>query len=196
MTLPPTARNDSTGCGAIQSISAITYALTGLPAPHSGLAPPAEPLPLWSDVIPKEKLVYAVGWYNTIAPLHPEKCPKIGPCGDIKYGGEPSYSIAHHLASLPGNKDKRWMNFQGSWVMDRTDATCPLGCRMFWDDADSLLPKYKAVKDAGWAGVGMWQANGMFPGVSAASMSDPGWMNVYDAKAMGLMWQAIADAWE
>jgi hypothetical protein len=24
------------------------------------------------------------------------------------------------------------MNSQGTWVMDRTDATCPHGCRMWW----------------------------------------------------------------
>ena len=64
----------------------------------------------------------------------------------------------------------------------------------WWDDADSLLPKYKAVKEAGWAGVGMWQANGMFP--ECDGETDPNWLNVYDAEAMQSMWAAIGAAWK
>ena len=99
---------------------------------------------------------------------------------------------ANWLANLNNNKARLWMNSQGTWVMDRTDATCPDGCRMWWDDADSLRPKYKMVKDAGWAGVGMWQANAMFP----ADEAHPDWLNVYDSKAVRMMWDAIAEAWK
>ena len=44
-----------------------------MPPPGSGLTPPPKPLPVWSDVIPKSKLIFAVGWFNTMAPLHPER---------------------------------------------------------------------------------------------------------------------------
>jgi hypothetical protein len=70
-------------------------------------------------------------------------------------------------------------------------------CRMWWDDAQSLLPKYKAVKAAGWAGIGMWQANGMFPSFSATAQGQgPGWMNVYNASAMRGMWAAVGEGWK
>ena len=120
--------NDS--CGAVNSCNAISYTLTGLPPLESTLQPPPKPLAVWSDVIPKEKLIYAVGWFNTMQPLHPERCAPGVNCGDSRYGGEPSYSVANHLANLQDNKARRWMNSQGTWVVDRTDATCPHGCRM------------------------------------------------------------------
>ena len=101
---------------------------------------------------------------------------------------------ANWLANLNNNKARLWMNSQGTWVMDRTDATCPDSCRMHvvGHDADSLRSKYKMVKDAGWAGVGMWQANAMFP----ADEAHPDWLNVYDSKAVRMMWDAIAEAWK
>jgi len=33
-----------------------------------------------------------------------------------------------------------------------------------YDDAESSLAKFAAVKAAGWRGVGFWQASGMWPG--------------------------------
>ena len=118
--------NDS--CGSVNSKASISYTLTGMPPPGSPLTPPPKPLPVWSDVIPKSKLIFAVGWFNTMAPLHPERCAAGAPCGDSKYGGEPSFCQANWLANLNDNKARRWMNSQGTWVMDRTDATCPSGC--------------------------------------------------------------------
>ena len=72
---------------------------------------------------------------------------------DNKYGGEPSFSQAYHLANLDDNLDRRWMDQSGTWVLDRKDSTCPGGCRMWYDDGDSLLTKYRCVLSVGrWLG--------------------------------------------
>ena len=86
---------------------------------RSKLPVPDKPLATWGDVIPKEKLIYAVGWFNSMAPLQRDKCLNgtSDACQDSKYGGEPSFSIANHLANLNGNGDRKWMNSQGTWVM-------------------------------------------------------------------------------
>ena len=50
--------------------------------------------------------------------------------------------------------------------------------------------RYAAVRAAGWGGVGMWLASGMFP--NGLHVSKPHVFDCYCPKALARMWMAIA----
>lgn len=58
-----------------------------------------------------------------------------------------------------------------------------------YDDAVSLRPKYEAAKAAGWAGVGFWQADGMWPNPYESNIT------IYCKDEMDAMWQSVRDVW-
>ena len=137
-------------------------------------------IPKWSDVIPKEKLVYGVGWFNFQTSL-------LGPSGPVDkvYGESPSFCAAYKIAHAPANAHaSRRMDDTGTWVLDRMDGS---QMRLWYDDSSSLQPKYKAVRAAGWAGIAMWTANGMF-------YNDP-MVGLYCPDGVRSMWRAISQAW-
>jgi hypothetical protein len=165
---------DPNSCGAVNSWQIINFTLTG------GAGGSGKVRPMWSDVIPREKLVYGVGWFNHQASL-------LGPAGpeDKVYGDSPSFCAAARIAADPSNSNaRRRMDDTGTWVLDRADGS---NMRLWYDDATSLLPKYRAVRAAGWAGVAMWTANGLF-------YNDP-MVGLYCPDGVRTMWAAIAKAW-
>ena len=152
--------------------------------------------PPWSVVVPRSKLIYAVGWYNAQHNLL--NATKRDP----HLGSSPSFCSTVPLAAYPGVVKR--LDPSGTWVFDRLDpngtgfrvwfgtrihqwclllvsgspfastsgacaatalAVHSLGpspwCR--FDDEVSFGPKYAAVRAAGWGGVGVWLASGMFP---------------------------------
>ena len=125
---------DPNSCGAVNSWQIINCMVLGCGAS-----------PMWSDVIPKDKLVYGVGWFGSQSSLLGSKGPS-----DKLYGNSPSTCATLKIASNPANSKSRRMDGSGTWVLDRADGS---HLRLWYDDAESLLPKYRAVKAAGWAGV-------------------------------------------
>lgn len=73
--------------------------------------------PMWSDVIPKAKLVYGVGWFNVQSSLLGPKSPN----GKI-YNGSPSFCAAAAIVADKRNS-KRRMDDSGTWVVDRKDGS-------------------------------------------------------------------------
>ena len=101
------------------------------------------------------------------------------------YGDSPSFCAAAKITADPSNANApRRMDDTGTWVLDRADGS---NMRLWYDDAASLLPKYRAVRAAGWAGVAMWTANGLF-------YNDP-MVGLYCPDGVRTMWAAIAKAW-
>lgn len=141
---------------------------------------PCAALP-WSSVVPKGKLVYAVGWYNMQHNIH-------NITARDKLGSSPSF-----CATLPLSQHKgvaKHLDASGTWVFDRTDPT-GTGFRVWYDDEVSLAPKYAAVREAGWGGVGMWLASGMYP--NGIHVSEPHVFDDYCPDGLRRMWASIAD---
>ena len=82
----------------------------------------------------------------------------------------------------------RVLDYSGTWVFDRRDAAGK-GFRVWYDDAVSLAPKWRAVRDAGWGGVAMWLPNGMFP--DGLNVQRPGVFNCYCPDELREMWDSI-----
>ena len=132
----------------------------------------------WDEYVPRSKLVLAVGWFmrewgmNASLPLAQRGDP---------LGGRISYCQAiglrrslHKDAAGQPRLDKA----SGTWSFtcrhDPHNASTFNSCgphqspndqeyEVWYDDAESSRPKFEAVKSAGWRGVGMWQADGMWP---------------------------------
>ena len=99
--------------------------------------------PSWSSVVDKAKLVYAVGWYNAqhnVANVSAK---------DHLIGSSPSFCQAVNLSQQPGVV--KHMDGSGTWVFQRTDSGYT-DYRVWYDDEESLGPKYQMVREAGWGG--------------------------------------------
>ena len=81
------------------------------------------------------------------------------------------------------------MDNSGTWVFQRTDPGDE-DFRVWFDDEWSLATKYAMVRRAGWGGVGMWLANGMFPG--GLHIHRPRVFDCYCPEALRRMWASIA----
>jgi hypothetical protein len=80
------------------------------------------------------------------------------------------------------------MDGSGTWVFQRTDPGFE-GFRVWYDDEISLGSKYAMVQRAGWGGIGMWLANGMFPG--GLHIHKPRVFDCYCPDALRRMWSSI-----
>ena len=180
------------GCGANNAAQMISYILEGSAGSSKqceiGLGkqssfPCAQAS--WSAVVPKSKLVVGIGWYNNqvnvTAAEHGAPLEKLL---------DMSFCRAFNWSKHPGVV-KKWQDATSTWVFDRTDAN-GTGMRVWYDDDVSLAPKYAAIHAAGWSGVAIWLANGMFAndtpedhGGQAEDMSD------YCPAELAKMWASI-----
>ena len=126
--------SSGSSCGGINPMQMVAYALNGTggtdgsnrnsssssissnrpcqtgPGPQA--AHPCTIVP-WSSVVPKTKLIYAVGWYETQHNLlHPA-------ARDTHIGTEPSFCSTVPLAQYKGVQ--KTLDASGTWVFDRQD---------------------------------------------------------------------------
>lgn len=180
-------------CGGFNPSQSIDYALNGAhgaakPCQDNEYERAAWPCAVdsWSAVVPKEKLVYAVGWYNLQRNLKNSRSAH-----DPVLGGSPSFCATVHWKVAYEAKHgpiQKVLDESGTWVFDRVDDAGE-AWRLWFDDERSLGPKYAMVRKAGWGGVGMWLADGMFP--NGIHTDRPGYANTYCPDALRSMWKAV-----
>ena len=194
-TLVPCSTNGSLrfeGCGANNAKKMISYILNGSAGSadkpcQSGLGMQSS-FPCkqasWSSVLPKSKLVLGVGWYNNQVNL------SAAARGVPQKLMDNSFCRASNWSKFPG-VTKQWQADTQTWVFDRKDPYGS-GMRVWFDDEASLAPKYAAVRAAGWSGLAIWLANGMFsndcPEDRCGQAKD---MSDYCPQDLARMWASI-----
>eukprot|EP01051_Picozoa_sp_SAG22_P011606 SAG22_NODE_1133_length_5415_cov_2.124153_1_plen_392_part_10 len=125
-TLRGTAAQLQRSCGGINPRLTVEYALNGSSGLAGASSAPCQLKPgveaarpcavqSWSAVVPKAKLVYAVGWFNSQHNIKNDSGVRPPP----PYGYQPSFCQAAALAKAPGVE--RRLDDSGTWVFDRTD---------------------------------------------------------------------------
>jgi hypothetical protein len=163
------------------SLPTVDGALHGTPLPNGTRAHDS-----WATIVPKEKLVLALGWFHQqwLANMTENTPHHAWPwSGPYELGRRISFCQAISLyKSLGDDREERrhWDPGSNSWWFncehDAADPATFQGCgpwsnasqpvttQIWYDDHVSSDSKLAAVKQAGWKGVGFWQASGMWPG--------------------------------